>query len=267
MKFSKILYAAPLLLTLSTGCSDIDESERFIPIEIVKASRNVLIEDFTGQNCINCPAAHEVLDGMVSFYEGAVIPVSIHAGNFGVKVERTVYPDYVGLMQPEGTGMAEAYGITSYPSGVVDRQGGPLMAQEWGNAVRARIGMEAGAGLTLFTALSPDLTKIDISLVVEPYVTTAAKVHVWVLESGIVAFQRNTETRLPDYVHNNVYRMSVTPQEGAAVQLKELEEVTLDYTAAVRNTDTERWNTANLTVVAFVEDASGVLQAISCDVM
>ena len=49
----------PLYLLLA--CSNIDESERFIYVPPIDAQRAVLIEDFTGQACVNCPAASDVI--------------------------------------------------------------------------------------------------------------------------------------------------------------------------------------------------------------
>ena len=43
------LCIAPVL----AACSDIDETERFIPIDSVTPLRCVLLEDFTGQNCVS----------------------------------------------------------------------------------------------------------------------------------------------------------------------------------------------------------------------
>ena len=44
------------------GCSGIDSDDRYITAESVTPQRAVLVEDFTGQNCVNCPAAHETID-------------------------------------------------------------------------------------------------------------------------------------------------------------------------------------------------------------
>lgn len=255
------LCSASLILA---SCGGVDDYDRFVPTTPVEVARTVLIEDFTGQNCVNCPAAHEVLDQLVAQYPSNVIPVSIHAGHFAVKVERTRYPDYIGLAQPEGDAMASRWGITAYPSGVVNRTGGALEADSWAEAVRRQLATPSHLGLSVEASIpSSDPSEIDIAVILDPQENVDGTLHVWVVESGIVAFQlSNGQGRIPDYVHNNVYRCAVDGMDGTPVTLTMREPQTLTFTQTVRETETERWDTSNLSIVAFVETPSdGVLQA------
>lgn len=106
-----------------------------------------------------------------------------------------------------------------------------------------------------------DGNEIAITAILKPQADIKATLHVWVIESGIVAFQRDTNSRIPDYVHNNVYRCSVNGIDGQGVDLTAHVYNTVTLRQAVRNTETEKWNTANLDIVAFLETSSGVLQA------
>ena len=228
-----------------------------------EARRTVLLEDFTGQNCINCPAAHEVIEQLQLQYGDNLIPVSVHAGNFGFSVDYTNY-DYnlVGLMQPEGTRMSDAWGITTFPMGVIDRTGSPLEADSWAAAVRDRVAAPTGLAIGVEAAFAdPAERNFDIDITFAPAADINGTLHVWVLESGIVAFQRTTTTRIPDYVHNNVYRASVNSYEGEPIALEAHIHATRSYSVAVRDTEHERWNPANLSVVAFVQTSAGVVQA------
>ncbi len=38
-----------------TACDNIDEDDRFIPVERPHSEKTVLIEEFTGARCVNCP--------------------------------------------------------------------------------------------------------------------------------------------------------------------------------------------------------------------
>ena len=58
----------------------------------------------------------------------------------------------------------------------------------------------------------------------------------------------------------------ITGTDGEAVNLQQGIHSTATHSIAVRNSDTEVWNPANLSIVAFVSDNSGVLQAASTDV-
>ncbi|MDE5749466.1 MAG: Omp28 family outer membrane lipoprotein [Duncaniella sp.] len=259
------LFTATLALGASlSSCDGVDDYDRFVPTTPVEVARTVLIEDFTGQNCVNCPAAHEVLEQLVAQYPTAVIPVSIHAGHFAVKVDRTRYPDYIGLAQPEGDDMAARWGITAYPSGVVNRTGPALEADSWAEAVRRQLATPSHLGVAVEAALNPsDPSEISISVTLDPQENVDGTLHVWVVESGIVAFQlSNGQGRIPDYVHDNVYRCSVDGIDGTPVTLTMREPQTIRFVQTVRQTEIERWDTSRLSIVAFVETPTeGVLQA------
>lgn len=255
----KQLFFSLMAMIALCGCSDVDSDDRFIAVEGVTPERTILIEDFTGQNCVNCPAAHEVLDQLVEQYPDNIIPVSIHAGKFSVPVDRTRYPDYVGLMQPEGDGMAGRWGITAFPKGVINRTGTAIEVDAWASAVRDQLAIPSNVDIELEAAL--DGNEIAITATLKPQADIKATLHVWVIENGIVAFQRDTNSRIPDYVHNNVYRCSVNGIDGQGVDLTAHVYNTVTLRQAVRDTETEKWNTTNLDIVAFLETSSGVLQA------
>ena len=56
-------YILPLLASLAlSACDYIAEDERLIEVEAAQAKRVVLLEDFTGQLCVNCPLGTEVIE-------------------------------------------------------------------------------------------------------------------------------------------------------------------------------------------------------------
>ena len=62
-----------LIVLLTQSCSQINESERFIVVEPATVTRAVLIEEFTGQRCVNCPnAATEIARLQQSYGEDNV---------------------------------------------------------------------------------------------------------------------------------------------------------------------------------------------------
>ena len=63
MMTGAVVAVAAAALTSCDNVAEDDRSSNFLPIE---ADRAVLIEDFTGQNCLNCPVAHEKIEEMES---------------------------------------------------------------------------------------------------------------------------------------------------------------------------------------------------------
>ena len=92
-------HIAPIVVAASmlAACNPVAQDDRYELIEPAQVNRVVLIEDFTGQNCINCPAAHEVIEPLQMQYPDNVVAVSIHAGAFGIPVDRTDFTtNYIG---------------------------------------------------------------------------------------------------------------------------------------------------------------------------
>ena len=57
-----------LVLLGFCACEEVDEADRFTgPVEFVP-KKNVLIEDFTGQRCLNCPLAADAVHAMQATY-------------------------------------------------------------------------------------------------------------------------------------------------------------------------------------------------------
>ena len=75
MKIKNIISIAILSVMTLSACSDIAEDERFIKGDRVTANKNILIEDFTGQNCLNCPLAMDELDKMHHNFGDNVIEI------------------------------------------------------------------------------------------------------------------------------------------------------------------------------------------------
>lgn len=241
------------------SCSDIGEDERFIPIESVTPRRGVLLEEFTGQNCVNCPAAHKEIEALAAQYPDAFIPVSIHAGDFGISSTAR----RPGLMQPEGNVFNDRYGITEWPKGVINGTGGALNYNEWSDRVRVEIERDAAVAVELSAVADIAAGTIKILCEFKPNSDLSGSVNVWLTEDAIVARQLDKEAGLiSDYVHNHVFRAAVTGVDGENIALDAGIHKTLEYITELRNTDKEKWVPRNLSVVVFIRDADGaVLQA------
>ena len=91
------LAAAAVLLN---ACNDTPApDERYIPQGSVEINSKVLIEEFTGQLCVNCPTAHAEMKRFAEMFgHENIISVSIH-GNSGAQM---AIPAPAGLGTEEG---------------------------------------------------------------------------------------------------------------------------------------------------------------------
>ena len=248
----KILLIFPLLLTM-LACDNIGEDDRYIEVAPIKSERRVLLEEFTGQRCTNCPAAHAIIEKLEEQYGEDLIVVSIHAGSFGIAA-----PD--GLMQAEGNVYAERWGITAYPCGVVDRNSGVLTDGEWATAIRNDISKETNVDIALEAEAKDG--SINVSTRLSSSANVAASLQLWVTEDSIVGFQIDGGTRLQEYVHNNVFRACVNGTWGQPVAIEANVYASSDNSIAIDET----WNVDNLNIVGFIYDDKGVVQVAKCKV-
>lgn len=255
----KILY--PLLAAaMLSGCDSIAPDDRFIPTEdtSVNTTRCVLLEEFTGQLCVNCPEGHKIIAQLREQYGDRFIPVSIHAGvdrnnTFGVGQ----FDGITGLAVAEGEALATRFGIDAYPAGIVDRATGPLTMDAWAAAVSAQFAEPSTVEITPVATLSGRTLTVETRL--KAVSAADARLQIYLVESGIVAPQLTPEYK-DDYVHNHVFRGWLCGADGEPVSLDPtLSEVKLTHTLQLPD---YCGDADHLSVVAFVCAQSGpVLQA------
>ena len=273
-----IMKSAATLLALAgmiavTACDHVAADDRYIDMGEIKAERAVLLEDFTGQDCSNCPNAHEAIEELEAQYgRDKVIAVSIHCGGLAISTEDTDFDDgYVGLMTRQGNRFMMAYGITQWPMGVVNG-GSPLDWQQWADAVRTALAETTDISLKLDVAFdreASDNGTIKMTAHVMSTEAQKANIQFWVTENKIVADQKLPSGQVnKEYVHNNVFRAAVyNSQKGEEIELGADFEQTFDAELDCRWSDTEHWVPENLEVICFVSNDKGVQQVVRVPVV
>ncbi|MCG2652028.1 Omp28 family outer membrane lipoprotein [Alloprevotella tannerae] len=250
-----------LLLSLAAvafaACDNISESERYgkDPVDVQKA-KNVLIEDFTGQKCINCPKATDVIHELQGLYgEDHVIAVAIHGGALSLPETNPK-----GLATEQGKAYHEHWNVTTWPKGKIDR-GENLEFTSWSAEVVKRLQMKPIVDLDLSgTTYDAASRKLNVAVKMTGNEAVEGKLQIWLIEDNIVLPQQMPDGSLnKNYVHNHVFRASVNEPYGTPVTVAKAASETkqFDYTLA------EKYKPENVSVVAFVyNDAGGVLQVI-----
>lgn len=260
VSFKYILYCAVFLLC---SCGDVAEEERWIGPQEVAATKNVLVEDFTGQRCVNCPDATATIDEMqqrftARYGPGHVVAVAIHGGSMAISDE---YP--MGLATAEGEAMHTALGIDAWPAGVVDRTGGICRYSEWTARIVSRMAVLPSVAIACEASVADE--QINVTVSVTPSATSDTSLErrltVWLTESGITALQFMPDgSRNASYVHNHVFRASLTEPEGRLLGTASAAGGTETVSLSIPIKAT--WNVAQMAVVAFVADVTGVEQVV-----
>lgn len=260
--FKPLLLIACVAVGLS-ACDNVDEGDRYIELEHIDAKRAVLLEEFTGQDCTNCPEGHRIVAQLKEQYGDAFIPVSIHASQ--LSWSEAEYGEY-GLGIPEGEEYFKSYSSPALPSGVVDRSGGVLNRTDWAARIRSELEKEAPAAIEIAPVYDETTKKITIDLTIKPTQTINCKLTVWILESGIVNYQYDNGQHINDYTHNHVLRAVVSDTWGDVTSLTSGLFSEKTYTYDIVANGKTHWNPANLSIVAFLSTDNGVLQAAEAHV-
>lgn len=240
------------LLSALSACDKVAENERYIEAEIPAVGRKILVEEFTGQLCINCPDGHEAMSNIKSLLKENVIAVSIHAGHLALDT-----PGY-GLKTPDGDTYANAWGVQAYPCIVVNRQGNIVNnIPQWQDAVMQQMGQTADVDIELKATVNEG-GELKIESKMLPKKDIKAKYQLWITESNITAVQMKLDGSIDNgYVHNHVYRASVNGVGGEEISLQSGVYSNLTSTMTLNSS----WKKDNLSVVAFIYDETGVIQA------
>jgi len=258
-----------------TSCSDIDEADRLTPATVTYTDtipepekqdtidyftpyqRHALIEDFTGQDCVNCPSATDLITQLQEMHgHEAIVAVGIHSGPLGVKPEKNAE----GLATDLGDTYYNYWKIEMQPYGVIDRSDGPLNTNIWTRKVNwdlAEAQWPAEQCNIFVDTTKPDV--IGVTLAGMKGIVNG-KLQLWITEDGITAFQKMPNgTTKTDYVHNHVLRDAINGTWGDDCSVEEGQLWKHEYTYTLN----DAWKPENLNIVAFVYNDAGVVQATS----
>ena len=157
--------------------------------------RRSLVLDFTGTWCVNCPDMEEAIVNTMESRPGRVVPVSVHC--------MPIDPMY---LKPTSDNLAKRFGVTGYPSAVVDLDSESLISKSSSELLLSHIdrlleARGAAAGIRIESTLKDGnyTVKAEMKAVRDGDYTLS----VLVLEDGIVASQTGSSK---DHIHNNVLR-------------------------------------------------------------
>lgn len=241
------------ICSILAACDHIPEAERLIYEKPEPAQRVVLLEDFTGQRCSNCPTATEVIEQLQEAYGDALVAVGIHGGPLGYAGNAKV----IGLATKTGDEYYDHWNLDHQPVGLINRHGS-VDYPKWVADVKEELAKPAPLRLNGFAFLADKTITIQIEAVGADG-TVTGKLQVWLLEDGIKTLQLMPDgTANQEYIHNHVFRTAINGTWGEDFSIKEGEITQFTMTQTLEPS----WNPENLSIVAFVYNDSGVQQTI-----
>lgn len=251
--------ATAAMAMAAASCSNIDEGDRLIYVKPAEVGRAVLIEDLTGQRCLNCPTGNDIITDIIKTYgEDNVIAVGIHCGPLGFAGSSK----RVGLMTDTGVEYYKYWANGTnlgQPSAIFNRKKGKGPIDNFNNwAAEVGLIISEKANLSVNIANAYDAKTRTLTTKVGAFGvngTVSGKLQVWIVEDGIKAMQLMPDgSANQEYIHNHVFRAAVNGTWGEEVTVKEGETISKDYSYVLPET----WNADNISVVAFVYNGKGV---------
>jgi hypothetical protein len=262
-KISGIILLIALSAIMIPSC-DIVEEPYLVPVDggtgpdTLNKVRKVLLEDYTGQKCPNCPEAAEIAHTLKTLHGEQLVLLTVHAGFYSS-------PDATGnftadFRTPEGTETNDFYNISlyGYPMGLINRTNYnslPIVIKDdWETAVAIQLEIEPQADITITNTYNAGTRKLDCLLESEflEDMDGTYNICVFIVESGIISPQQSEQDVILTYEHNHVLRTSMNGTWGDVVGNNGVALSGSKLTNNYSYTLPAEWNAANCGVVAFI---------------
>lgn len=224
-----ILSALALLLMVS--CKPMPESERFIPNEIeASKGRSVLIEDYSGVACSNCPGAAKMITQAAEAHGDKVVIVALHGSNTSAGTQPEEDPKE--LYSPEAaTYLERLHSDGGLPIATFNRRPLPNNGDKTFNSSATQ-----WPGEMLAVRKLPQIYKINLQVsesqrkvttrctatALEPAAPGAAPelyLQLWLIEDDIIAPQHFASGLKENHQHNHIFRQTLNGIDGESYQL------------------------------------------------
>lgn len=268
----KYIFAAVLAVAALTACDKLDGDSRFTAngdgqtsgTDTLLPVKRMLVEDYTGQFCVNCPPAADLLHELEEeTYGERMVIVGMHAG--GLAIGSPLYNDTAQTYMT-------AINLKNNPGISIDRQySNDLGTGTWAGEIAKRAASMQNAPCEISTLHSYDSSNRTLSLISEvdfhaDYADSLGIQH-YIVEDSIVGLQLMPppEPANMQYVHNHVFRSPINTVWGHTLQTKDGEKAEgvfykkgQSYFDSAKDVKiAENWNEKNLRIVSFVFLYSG----------
>jgi len=231
--------------------------------------RQVLIEEFTGVRCVNCPAGSSAIEDLLGIHGQRLVAISIHAGSFAPPYPESLYDFRI----TEGVSLLSYLGEPlGYPTAVVNRKlfdgefDRQLGRQQWAGFIAQELLEEPAVKIDIRNTYNDEDRKLEVAatLYVQENLTgEEARISVAITESDIQDLQLTPESGTPDpsYKHKHVLRDMLTSYDGDPISETLAAGAVIEK--AFSTTLPTGWVAGNCHVIVFVNlggDRRAVLQ-------
>ena len=225
----RLLFLLSLVMLFGFGCEEIGPEinpamgpgggpDTITPVD--SQLRQVIVEEFTGVRCVNCPAGSDAIQNLINIHGEQLVAISIHAGSFAPPYNSSLYD----FRTSEGDNLLSYLGEPlGYPTAVVNRK-------KFEGEFDLQLGQSQWAGYIAEELLGEPQIKIDIQpnynsgtgqlkvdvtlYVQENILDEDIRLSVMITEDDIEDAQVTPDGLKADYKHKHVLRGMMTNYDG-----------------------------------------------------
>lgn len=274
----KLLFLSVFAALIITSCKEIMptipplSNKGAVIVDPTVDNRKILIEEFTGVRCVNCPAGSREIENLLRSFPDNLIAISIHAGFFSPPYNESLYD----FQTDDGNNFVGTYlggEPFAYPSATVNREktnNGSFYTtlSEWAGLITNEIAEDIQVTLEMDRTYNEASRDLDVEVTVNPKtsIPNDLRITLIITENNIVDYQLlpDPDGKIADYKHKHVLREIVTPVDGEIVSDQELV-AGMSIDKSFSFTLPDDWVAENCAVVAVVHrntpDSKEVLNA------
>ncbi|HOW25886.1 MAG TPA: Omp28 family outer membrane lipoprotein [Bacteroidales bacterium] len=228
--------------------------------------KRVLLEDYTGHTCVNCPTAAKLAHDLKDALGDKLVVIAVHAGFFSWPMAG----DYAADFRTEaGTEWDNLFGISKVgnPNGMVDRVGYStahiLSPGAWSDKINQQLAREPELVVQVINEYTDTERKLCSHVQVTFLRETLRNLNLSLVitEDEIVAPQKNnnpdigTTPDIMDYHHDHLLRGAINTPWGISISTKEIAvEEDTEMLKTYKYVMDAAWDPYKCRVIAFVYD-------------
>ena len=210
----------------------------------------VLLEDYTGVRCNNCPAAGEIALQLQEKYGHQLIVLGVHPKG-ALQNPSGGFPDF---RTDDGNEWNNAFNIGAYPNGLVNRNG-VVGSAEWASDVEKAVAGDAPARMIVKTKY--DDANRELKLSVHTKILTdlpKSNLTICMMEDNILGKQATPTGTNTAYMHRHVFRGTADGLTWGRSLNEGSLEAGMNFITNVKFTVDEKYNAEEFYIVAFLAD-------------
>ncbi|MGP1514868.1 MAG: Omp28 family outer membrane lipoprotein [Bacteroidales bacterium] len=251
------------------ACDNLDEKEYVIkiietetettPITKTQNTQSILLEDYTGWKCVNCPAAATLLNQLQLKYKQKLVVMSVHAGPFA-KPQKT--NNFLDLRTKYGEKWNEEFGLNNYPIGVINRldngtnSSKAIKKEEWDSRIENLLtSTQHLININLGAKLQGDKFLVSTQCIALKDIDFKTYISVLVLEDSIIGKQLDNDPTRPEienYTFNHVLRSNGVIDYPLSDSILQNQTIQKNYKIDIDST----WNVKHCKIVVFITKAN-----------